>query len=314
MQKSIAIIIPAHNEEQTIVPTLEDFHRVCPEAGFYIVDNASTDKTRALAIEAMEKLGCKGRVIVEPRKGKAIAVRSAFTEVSADVIVLVDADLTYPADDLPAMLRPVLDGEVDLVCGDRHQNGIYRRENTRFMHDFGNRMMRFLVNFFFKGDLQDVFTGYRVMSKRFVKNYPILSDGFELETEMSIFALDRGFSIMEMPTNYRDRPEGSQSKLNTFTDGFLVLRTIFVIFVNYRPLLFFTCCSLFFAVAALSAGSLPVMEYIRTSQILRIPLAILATGLSILSMLSFSVAVILDGLARAQRANHALQLLHWSDR
>lgn len=314
MLKSIAIIIPAYNEELTIVDTLRDFHRVCPEAEFYIIDNASNDRTHELASAAYQELGCKGGILVQPRKGKAAAIRKAFMEVNADIYVMVDADLTYPASDLPQLLEPVQQGRADMVCGNRHSTGAYSRENKRAMHDFGNRLVRLLINFFFRGNLEDVFTGYRVMSKRFVKNYPILADGFELETEMSIHALDKGYSIVELPTAYRDRPEGSFSKLNTITDGILVLKTIFSIFVNYRPLIFFSLCSFGFAAAALATGAVPVMEYIQTSKILHIPLAILATGLSVLAMLSFSVAVILDGLAKGQRANHALRLLHWSDR
>ena len=314
MSKSIAIIIPAYNEELTIVETLRDFHRVCPEAAFHVVDNASTDRTRELALSAYQELGCKGSLLVEPRKGKAVAVRKAFMEVNADIYVMVDADLTYPASDLPGLLQPILEGRAEVVCGNRHSTGAYRRENKRPMHDFGNKLVRLLINFFFKGNLEDVFTGYRVMTKRFVKNYPILADGFELETEMSIHALDKGYLVVELPTAYRDRPEGSVSKLNTITDGILVLKTIFSIFVNYRPLIFFSLCSFGFAAAALATGAVPVMEFIQTSKILHIPLAILATGLSVLSMLSFSVAVILDGLAKGQRFNHALQLLHWSDR
>ncbi len=314
MSKSIAIIIPAYNEELTIVETLRDFHRICPEAAFHVVDNASTDRTRELALAAYQELGCKGSLLVEPRKGKAVAVRKAFMEVTADIYVMVDADLTYPASDLPRLLQPILEGRAEVVCGNRHSTGAYQRENKRPMHDFGNKLVRLLINFFFKGNLEDVFTGYRVMTKRFVKNYPILADGFELETEMSIHALDKGYLVVELPTAYRDRPEGSVSKLNTITDGILVLKTIFSIFVNYRPLIFFSLCSFGFAAAALATGAVPVMEFIQTSKILHIPLAILATGLSVLSMLSFSVAVILDGLAKGQRFNHALQLLHWSDR
>lgn len=314
MSKSIAIVIPAHNEELTIVETLRDFHRVCPEAEFYVVDNASQDRTFELAMATYHELGCKGKLLVQPRKGKAAAVRKAFMEVNADIYVMVDADLTYPAGDLPALLKPVMEDMADMVCGNRHSEGAYRRENKRPMHDFGNKLVRLLVNFFFKGDLKDVFTGYRVMSKRFVKNYPILADGFELETEMSIHALDKGYLIVEVPTAYRDRPTGSFSKLNTVTDGILVLKTIFSIFVTYRPLIFFSLCSFGFAAAALATGAVPVMEFIQTSKILHIPLAILATGLSVLSMLSFSVAVILDGLAKGRRFDHALRLLHWSDR
>lgn len=314
MSKSIAIIIPAYNEELTIADTLKDFHSVCPEAEIFVVNNASKDATGALAEEAYRELGCKGQLLFEPQKGKAAAVRKAFMEIDADVYVMVDADLTYPASDLPQLLEPVLGGQVEIVCGNRHSSGAYLRENKRPLHGFGNQLVRHLINFFFKGKLEDVFSGYRVMSKRFVKNYPILSGGFELETEMSIHALDKGYLVLELPTAYRDRPEGSFSKLNTFADGMLVLRTIFTIFVEYRPLIFFSFCSLMLAVAALAVGAVPVLEFIRTSKILHFPLAILATGLSILSMLSFSVALILDGIAKSQRANHALQLLHWGDR
>ena len=175
MSKSIAIIIPAFNEELTIVETLKDFHHVCPEAEFYVVDNASQDRTLELARSTYRELGCKGKILVEPRKGKAAAVRKAFMEIDADIYVMVDADLTYPASDLPHLLQPVLDGRAEVVCGNRHSSGAYQRENKRPMHNFGNQLVRALINFFFKGTLQDVFTGYRVMSKRFVKNYPILA-------------------------------------------------------------------------------------------------------------------------------------------
>ncbi|RYD31796.1 MAG: glycosyltransferase [Verrucomicrobiaceae bacterium] len=310
---TIAIILPAYNEELTIVDTMKDFFSVCPDAEIYVIDNASKDRTNALARQAYTDLQCKGRLLEESRKGKAAAVRKALLEINADIYVMVDADLTYPASDLPKLLEPVQQGLADIVCGNRHSSGVYSRENKRPMHDFGNRLVRWLINTLFQGSLQDILTGYRVMSKRFVKNYPILSNGFEIETEMSIHALDKGYSIMELPTEYRDRPEGSFSKLDTFTDGILVLKTIFSIFVKYRPMLFFTLCAILFAVAALAAGSIPVFEYFQTSKVTRFPLAILASGLSILAMLSFAVAVILDSLASAQRFNHALALLHWHD-
>ncbi|HEX7260656.1 MAG TPA: glycosyltransferase family 2 protein [Luteolibacter sp.] len=311
--KTIAIILPAYNEELTIADTMKDFFSVCPEAEIYVVDNASKDRTNEIARATYQELGCKGRLLEEPRKGKAAAVRKAFMEIDADVYIMADADMTYPASDLPRLLAPLLEGRADIVCGNRHSSGVYKRENKRPMHDFGNNLVRWLINSLFKGSLEDILTGYRVMSKRFVKNYPILSDGFEIETEMSIHALDKGYSIIEMPTDYRDRPEGSFSKLNTITDGILVLKTIFAIFVKYRPLLFFTICAALFAVFALSVGSIPVIEYWQTSKVTRFPLAILASGLSILAMLSFAVAVILDALAAAQRFNHSLALLHWHD-
>ncbi len=313
MQKSIAIILPAYNEELTIVDTMKDFFSVCPEAEIYVIDNASKDRTNELARAAYQELGCKGRLMEEPRKGKAAAVRKAFLEIDADIFVMVDSDMTYPASDLPKLLAPVIDGRADIVCGNRHSSGVYSRENKRPMHDFGNKLVRRLINTLFKGTLEDILTGYRIMSKRFVKNYPILSDGFEIETEMSIHALDKGYSIIELPTEYRDRPEGSFSKLDTIGDGIRVLKTIFSIFVKYRPLLFFSICAIIFAVFALATGSIPVVEFFQTSKITRFPLAILASGLSILAMISFAVAVILDALASAQRFNHALSLLHWQD-
>jgi glycosyltransferase involved in cell wall biosynthesis len=313
MPKSIAIILPAYNEELTVVDTMKDFFSVCPEAEIYVIDNASTDRTNELVRAAYQQLGCKGLLMFEPRKGKASAVRKAFFEINADIYVMADADMTYPAADLPKLLTPVMEGRADIVCGNRHDSGVYKRENKRPFHDFGNDLVRNLINRLFKGSLEDILTGYRIMSRRFVKNYPILAAGFEIETEMSIHALDKGYAILELPTDYRDRPEGSFSKLNTFADGLLVLKTIFSIFVKYRPLLFFSLCSMFFAISALVAGSKPVIEYFLTGVVLHIPLAILASGLSILAMISFAVAVILDSLAAAQRSNHALALLHWKD-
>jgi glycosyltransferase involved in cell wall biosynthesis len=313
MTKTIAIILPAYNEELTIADTVKDFFSVCPEAEIYVIDNASKDRTNVIARATYQEIGCKGRLLEEPRKGKAAAIRKAFMEIDADVYVMADADMTYPASDLPTLLAPLLEGRADIVCGNRHSSGVYKRENKRPMHDFGNNLVRWLINSLFRGSLEDILTGYRVMSKRFVKNYPILSDGFEIETEMSIHALDKGYSILELPTDYRDRPEGSFSKLNTITDGVLVLKTIFAIFVKYRPMLFFSICAILFALLALSVGSIPVIEYFQTSKVTRFPLAILASGLSILGMISFAVAVILDALAAAQRFNHSLALLHWHD-
>ena len=309
----IAIILPAYNEELTIVDTMKDFHGICPEAEIYVIDNASNDRTNELAHAAYRELGCKGHLMFEGRKGKAAAVRKAFYEIDADIYVMADADLTYPAADLPKLLAPVAEGRADIVCGNRHDSGVYKRENKRPFHDFGNNLVRNLINRLFRGSLEDILTGYRVMSKRFVKNYPILANGFEIETEMSIHALDKGYTLLEVPTSYRDRPEGSFSKLNTLTDGILVLKTIFSIFVKHRPLVFFSLCAVIFAILALVSGSIPVIEYVQTGLIKRFPLAILASGLSILAMISFAVAVILDSLAAAQRFNHALSLLHWQD-
>jgi len=310
---TIAIILPAYNEELTIVDTMRDFFGVCPDAQIFVIDNASKDRTNELARAAYAELGCHGRVLEEPRKGKAAAIRKAFMEIDADIYVMADADMTYPASDLCKLLEPILEGRADIVCGNRHDSGVYKRENKRPLHDLGNNLVRKLINLLFDGSLHDILTGYRVMTKRFVKNYPILAGGFELETEMSIHSLDKGYTILEVPTDYRDRPEGSFSKLNTITDGILVLKTIFSIFVKHRPLVFFSLCASIFVLLALATGSIPVIEYLKTGLITRFPLAILASGLSILAMISLAVAVILDSVAAAQRFNHALSLLHWSD-
>lgn len=311
MNPRIAIILPAYNENQTITGTMKDFFEVCPDAEIYVIDNASTDRTKELAINTYKELGCKGHLLHESRKGKALAMRKAFLEIDADIYVMVDADMTYPAKDLPSLLAPVIEGRADLACGNRHHSGVYKSQTKRPFHLLGNNLVKTIVNLLFRGNLQDIFTGYRVMSRRFVKNYPILSRGFEMETEMSIHALDKGYNIIELPTDYKDRPQGSFSKLNTLSDGMLVLKTIFTIFVKYRPLLFFSLCAIIFAIVALVAGSFPIIEYLQTGKILRFPLAILASGLSILAMISFAIAVILDSLAAAQRFNHELALLHW---
>lgn len=309
----IAIIIPAYNEEATIEGVMEDFYRHCPEAEIIVVDNNSKDGTAELARKAYEKLGCKGFLMEERRQGKAMAVRKAFSEVDADVYVMADADLTYPAADLKKLLEPVLAGEADMVCGDRHSGGVYSKENKRPMHDLGNRVVKWMINFLFKGRLRDILTGYRVFNRRFVKNFPILSQGFELETEVSIHALDKGYRVVEIPIDYRDRPEGSESKLNTVKDGIKVIRTILSVLMKYRPMLFFSSFGVFFALAGLSLGSIPVVEFFKTSLVTHVSTAVLASGLIILSLLSFSVAFILNGLNAIQRFNHALALLHWDE-
>ena len=309
----VAIVLPAYNEELTIAATMKDFFGVLPDAEIYVVDNASTDKTSEIAQKTYDELRCKGCLMYEGRKGKAAAVRKAFHDIDADIYVMADADLTYPAKDLPALLEPVLGKRADIVCGNRHFSGKYQSENKRLFHNLGNTLVRKLINWLFKGNLQDILTGYRVMSKRFVKNYPILSTGFALETEMSIHALDKGYTLLELPTDYRDRPQGSFSKLDTFQDGLLVLQTIVTVFIRFRPLIFFTFIAFLFGFAALFCGWFPVIEYWQTGKILRFPLAILATGLSVMALLSFSIGIILDAIAAQQRFMHALSQLNWSD-
>lgn len=205
-EQSVAIILPAFNEELTIAPTIRAFHAAMPEAEIVVVNNGSTDSTASLARETFRSLGCRARLIEEPRRGKGSAVRRAFHEVDADLYVLVDADMTYPADRVCDLVEPVAAGRADMVVGDRLVGGHYQRENMRAFHNFGNRLVLLMVNRLFRSGLSDIMSGYRVLSADFVNGYPILVDGFEIETDMTLHALDKRFRILELPVEYVDRP------------------------------------------------------------------------------------------------------------
>ena len=231
-----AVLIPCYNEEITIEKVIKDFKKELPDAEIYVYNNNSKDKTAEIA----EKNGAIVRH--EYRQGKGNVVRSMFREIDADIYVMVDGDDTYPAEEVHKLIKPVVDGEADMVIGDRLTNGTYQKENKRHFHEFGNNLVKKSINVAFKTDLKDIMTGYRVFNKLFVKTMPVMSPKFEIETEMTIHALDKNFLIEEIPVTYRDRPEGSVSKLNTYSDGFKVLKTIFNLYKNYRPMPF----SLFF--------------------------------------------------------------------
>ena len=299
----IAIIIPAYNEEQTIVETVREFHAELADATFVVVNNASTDRTAEVAREILDELGAQGMVIEEPRKGKGNAVRRGFHAVDADIYVMTDADQTYPASQVHALIEPVAYGAADMVVGDRISGGHYRSENKRSFHNFGNGLVRSLINTIFNAGLADVMSGYRVLSRNFVRNYPILVEGFQIETDMTLHALDKRFRVREIPVDYRDRPEGSESKLNTFVDGGRVLMTIVRIFRQYRPLAFFGAAALVLLLCALIAG-VPVLEdWLRHRYIYHVPLAILATGLTLLAGLSLSLGLILDSIVYQHKMN-----------
>lgn len=307
--KDIAIILPAYNEQQTIGQTVEDFHNELPEARIWIINNHSDDATAQIACETLMRLGCNGGVMNEPRPGKGNAVRRAFLDIDADIYVLADADMTYPASQVHILIAPVLTGEADMVVGDRHSAGHYAAENKRALHDFGNHLVRNLVNWLFHARLTDIMSGYRVLNRRFVKSYPILVEGFEIETDMTLHALDKRFRILEVPIQYQDRPTGSLSKLNTIRDGVRVLNTISNILRYYRPLLFFGSAALTFALLGLIAG-VPVLEdYLVQQYILHIPLAILATGLGIIAVLLGAIGLILDSIAHQERRKFERELL-----
>jgi glycosyltransferase involved in cell wall biosynthesis len=298
---SVVVILPAYNEELTIVPTIHAFHTAIPEAEIVVVDNDSSDRTGDLALSCFGSLDCRWAVITEKRRGKGNAVRRAFHDVEADIYVLVDADMTYPADRVRDLIDPIATNRADMVVGDRLKGGHYQRENKRPFHDFGNRVVLFLVNRLFDAQLSDIMSGYRVMSADFVHNYPILVEGFEIETDMTLHALDKRFRIMEIPVEYVDRPEGSSSKLNTFSDGLRVLRTISNLARHYRPMLFFGLVAIVFFVAGLFCGVPVIGDWVAYQYIYRVPLAILATGLMVLAAGSLGIGLILDSVVHQDR-------------
>ncbi|MDR3229052.1 MAG: glycosyltransferase family 2 protein [Puniceicoccales bacterium] len=320
------IIIPAYNEELTIEQTIVDFHEAAPDAVICVVDNNSSDKTGEIVrtvfarIASADSASTKNpknvssphQLIFEPRQGKSNAVRTAFMQVESDVYVMVDADATYSGKDLPALLQAFGESRADMVVGDRHSSGDYGQENTRPMHGFGNNLVRDLINFIFRVKLHDILSGYRVFSRRYVKSFPILSSGFELEVEMTMHALRSRLAVVEHAVSYKERPANSFSKLNTVSDGFRVLLKIFNIVRYSRPLLFFGLVSLFFLLTGLVVGSVPVIEFIQTGFIKHFPMAILAVGLVVCGMLSFAAAVILDMLAYVDRKLSELRLLQLS--
>ncbi len=297
----IAVLIPCYNEAITIGKVIDDFKQYIPEAKIYVYDNNSTDNTDKIAKE-------HGAIVKYERKqGKANVVRSMFRDIDADVYVMIDGDDTYPVKNIHSIIDPVISGEFDMTIGDRLTNGTYYSENKRNFHQFGNNLVRYLINKIFHAKLNDIMTGYRGYSKAFVKNYPVLCEGFEIETEMSIFALSNKFAVKEIPIDFQERPEGSVSKLNTFTDGFKVLLTIFNLFRHYKPFLFFSIFALIFLIGGFVMGIPVIIEYFKFSYIYKVPSAILASGLVLLSFLSFSVGLILDTISNIDKKN--LQVL-----
>lgn len=309
----IAIILPAYNEEMTIARTIEGFHAELPDARILVVDNNSCDNTAYIAAETIKQLGAQGAVIHEARQGKGNAVRRAFLDIDAEVYVLVDADLTYPADHVHDLVRPILEGNADMVVGDRHSGGHYAIENKRLLHNFGNGLVQVLVNRLFNAHLVDIMSGYRAFSRSFVKTYPILVEGFQIETDMTLHALHRRMRILEVPVEYRDRPTGSVSKLSTFSDGAKVIFTIAQILRYYRPLLFFSMLSAFFSVAGI-VTSIPVLnDWVTIRYITHVPSAVLAAALEIVAFSLLGVGLVLDSICHHEKLKAELHYLqhHW---
>ena len=234
---TVAVLVPCYNEALTIAKVVDDFRRVLPEATVYVYDNNSSDDTAAIA-------RAHGAVVrTERRQGKGNVVRQMMRDIDADYYVMVDGDDTYPAEAAPALLAPLMADEADMTVGDRLSNGTYGKENDRAFHGFGNNLVRFLIKLIYGFEFSDVMTGYRAYNAVFAKTMPVLSPGFEIETELSIHAVDKRWRIQEIPIDYRDRPEGSESKLDTFSDGMKVLLMILSLFKDYRPLALFSWSS-----------------------------------------------------------------------
>ncbi len=300
MNKKIAILIPCYNEELTIAKVINDFKKELPQSKIYVYDNNSNDNTAQIAKEA----GALVKFV--PDQGKGNVVRCMFMDIDADIYVMVDGDDTYPAKDVHKLIEPIVNNIADMSLGDRHSNGSYQKQNDRNFHNFGNNLVATLINTLYKRDLKDIMSGYRAFNRSFVKHFPVHSSGFEIETEMSMHALDKRFSIKEIEVDYIDRIEGSVSKLNTYSDGFKVLKTIFWLFKDYKPLTFFTYISGIFFLLSLISGIPVISEFIQTSYVTKIPSAILAVGLMLISFISFFMGLLLDTIARQHKDNFEL--------
>jgi len=299
--KKTAVLIPCYNESKTIAKVIADYKKALPEADIYVYDNNSTDGTDKIAREA-------GAIVrYERRQGKGNVIRTMFREIDADCYLMIDGDDTYPAENARDMVSKILDEGYDMVIGDR-LSSTYFTENKRPFHNTGNVLVRKLVNHFFHGNISDIMTGYRAFSTLFVKSFPVLSKGFEIETEMSIHALDKNFALTSIPVNYRDRPDGSVSKLNTFSDGFKVLKTIAFLFKDYKPLTFFSIAAailMLFAVGFL----IPVLaEYYATGLVPRLPTFVASCFLALFSLQTFVCGLILDTQGKHSRQNFEIQM------
>lgn len=305
----ICVILPAYNEAQTIVDCILAFNAALPMGEIIIVNNNSSDNTEEKANNALLDNGINGLVINEFRQGKGNAVRRAFLDVDADIYVLADADMTYPASRINDLVQPILDNQADMVVGDRLTGGHYKVENKRNFHQFGNNLVRLLINKLFGANLKDIMTGYRAFSRDFVKNYPILVEGFELETDVSLHALDKRFRILEIPIEYIDRPVGSESKLNTFKDGVKVIFTILRILRHYRPLMFFGSISVIFFLLGILSSYPVINDWLAYKYVYHIPLAILSVGLVLSSFMALGIGLLLDSIVYQNKMNYERDFL-----
>lgn len=303
----IAVLIPCYNEEMTIYKVVSDFRRVLPEAVVYVYDNNSKDRTAEEALRA-------GAVVRrEYKQGKGNVIRRMFREIDAQCYVMTDGDDTYPAEDAPEMVRMVLERGSDMVVGDR-LSSTYFTENKRPFHNFGNSLVRKMINVIFHTDIKDIMTGYRAFSYSFVKSFPVISKGFEIETEMSIHAVDKNMLVENVVIGYRDRPQGSESKLNTISDGTKVLRTIVRLFRDYKPMSFFGILAGMLAVLAI-AFFIPVfVEYTKTGLVSRFPTLFMCGFTMLAAIQAFFAGMILQTMKMKNLQDFEMELQHINTR
>ncbi len=301
-KKKIAVLIPCYNEAITIKKVVEDYKEVLPEADIYVYDNNSTDGT--------DKIAKKAGAIVryEYKQGKGNVIRRMFKDIDADCYLMIDGDDTYPKENAREMCNLILEGKADMVIGDR-LSSTYFTENKRPFHNFGNRIVRFLINKLFKNNIKDIMTGYRAFSYDFVKGFPVLSKGFEIETEMTIHAVDKNFKLVEIPVTYRDRPKGSSSKLNTYSDGFKVLKTIAVLFKEYKPAFFFNILSVLLILISLIFMVPVFLEYYQTGLVPRFPSLIVGCFVLLVSILLWITGIILQVITKKHKQLYELYLI-----
>ena len=292
--KKIAVLIPCYNESKTIKKVVRDYKKELPEADIYVYDNNSTDNTDEIARKA-------GAIVrYEYRQGKGNVIRTMFREIEADCYLMIDGDDTYPSENAREMCELILEKKADMVIGDR-LSSTYFKENKRPFHNFGNKIVRKFINKIFHNNIKDIMTGYRAFSYEFVKGFPVLSKGFEIETEMTIHAVDKNYKLVEIPVQYRDRLEGSVSKLNTFTDGFKVLKTIGTLFKEYRPTLFFNIFAFLFLLTSLILVIPVFIDYFNTGLVLKFPTLIVSCILLVIAILLWITGIILNVIVKKHK-------------
>ncbi len=300
-KSKIAVLIPCYNEAKSIEKVVKDYKKALPEADIYVYDNNSTDGTAEIARKA-------GAIVrYEYRQGKGNVIRTMFREIDADCYLMIDGDDTYPAENAKEMCDLVLNEKADMVIGDR-LSSTYFTENKRLFHNFGNKMVRWLINTMFNNKIKDIMTGYRAFSYEFVKGFPILSKGFEIETEMTIHAVDKNYKLVEIPVAYRDRMEGSVSKLNTYSDGIKVLKTIATLFKEYRPEIFFDIIAVVFLLIGLVIGLPAYIGYFKTGLVEKFPSLIVSCFSILMALLLFVTGLILQVIVKKQKQNYELYL------